>query len=807
MAALTTKRKIIAGFVIMVLLLGAVAVIGYRSLSGASNSSADYARLAELNIHLSDILANQNAATAAMRQFLISHNPEAMTQARKFIHDNQGLAKETMSLTKDEEILRVLEEVHSRGGEQIELTEEIEKSINDLMALYSNGFMPNLQNMLTALTELVLILEQTGNNRAISMATKVMSDISRVSIAATRYIYSRLPQDSTLMQKYQTAMNKGFDDLRAALTNNRERAAFDNIQQILNTTDYNLSSMSILVAELLTQIQSVAAMNEKVRNDVQEISTLLDENMKKQGEKTEGVNQTARRAMLGITIVGLIISILLAVFITIGLIRALEGMRNFAGAIADGDFNVELNSKEKGEIGDTLAAMQRIPAVLQTILQDYAKLEKRVLNGQLDAKLDTGEYKGGFAKLVEDINDVLNRYIMILDTIPTPILVMSKNLRVSYINARGRDFAGSDYKGKPEKTISNRKDADTPADALKKAVATLMPAAAETTAHPRKNVSLYISYANVPFLDEDSNLASVIQLVTDLTDAKKTEHTIKSVAEQASTISNRLAVASEELSAQVEHVSRGAEQQRSRVESTATAMTEMNSTVLDVAKNAIRGAEQSEMARNKASDGAALVNNVVRAINQVNQVASLLQANMEDLGAQAERIGGVMNVISDIADQTNLLALNAAIEAARAGEAGRGFAVVADEVRKLAEKTMEATHEVGANISAIQKSAKTNIEEVDKAAKAISDATELAASSGHALKEIVSLSTDNSAIVTSIASAAEEQSATSAEIHQAIDEISKIVAETSEGMTQSATAVSELSNLAQELNRIMSELR
>jgi methyl-accepting chemotaxis protein len=180
---------------------------------------------------------------------------------------------------------------------------------------------------------------------------------------------------------------------------------------------------------------------------------------------------------------------------------------------------------------------------------------------------------------------------------------------------------------------------------------------------------------------------------------------------------------------------------------------------------------------------------------------------MQDLGTQAESIGGVMNVISDIADQTNLLALNAAIEAARAGEAGRGFAVVADEVRKLAEKTMSATQEVGANITAIQNSARTNITEVNTAAKSITEATDLANTSGQALNEIVSLAAANSTVVASIATAAEQQSATSEEINHALEEISRIVAETTEGMAQAASAVRELSKMAQELNKVMSQLR
>ena len=265
--------------------------------------------------------------------------------------------------------------------------------------------------------------------------------------------------------------------------------------------------------------------------------------------------------------------------------------------------------------------------------------------------------------------------------------------------------------------------------------------------------------------------------------------------------------ASEELSAQIEQSSRGAEQQAIRISETATAMEQMNSTVLEVARNASQAAQTSEEARNKAQDGAGVVSEVVLGIGAAQKQALELKHDMQTLEQQAQGIGTVLNVISDIADQTNLLALNAAIEAARAGEAGRGFAVVADEVRKLAEKTMAATREVGDAIRGIQEGARKNMDNVDQAVKNIDQSTLLAKKSGQSLDEIVRLVDQTSDQVRSIATASEQQSASSEEINRSIEEVSTISSETSQAMGQAAQAVGDLASQTAELKHLIERMQ
>ncbi|GAB6038938.1 methyl-accepting chemotaxis protein [Fundidesulfovibrio butyratiphilus] len=264
---------------------------------------------------------------------------------------------------------------------------------------------------------------------------------------------------------------------------------------------------------------------------------------------------------------------------------------------------------------------------------------------------------------------------------------------------------------------------------------------------------------------------------------------------------------SHELARQIEQTDADMHVQESRTGEAATAMEQMNATVLEVAKSAAAAANQAGQAKTKAQDGERVVGRVVEAIGQVDRLATELESDMVTLGDQARSIGGIMGVISDIADQTNLLALNAAIEAARAGEAGRGFAVVADEVRKLAEKTMAATKEVGEAIRTIQEGTVSNVDRVKNAAEAVKRATALASESGQALEEIFSLVDETTGQVQSIATAAEQQSASSEEINRIVEEVSRITAATAGGMREAAQSVMALSDKAEELKTIIESFR
>ena len=278
-------------------------------------------------------------------------------------------------------------------------------------------------------------------------------------------------------------------------------------------------------------------------------------------------------------------------------------------------------------------------------------------------------------------------------------------------------------------------------------------------------------------------------------------------AEKLEGVGNVVSSASIQLSAQIEQSDRGASESAQRLADAATAMNEMNATVQEVARNASAASAASVETREKAEAGEQVVERAVRSIEDVQQMSLELKDTMGQLREHARDISRIMGVISDIADQTNLLALNAAIEAARAGEAGRGFAVVADEVRKLAEKTMTSTYEVGDAIKAIQESTEKSMIGVDQAVERIGEATELAGRSGRALVEIVTTVEATADQVNAIATASEEQSAASEEINQSIVQIDEMSRQTAEAMAEAAKAVSDLVAQAQSLTDLIQELK
>ena len=264
-------------------------------------------------------------------------------------------------------------------------------------------------------------------------------------------------------------------------------------------------------------------------------------------------------------------------------------------------------------------------------------------------------------------------------------------------------------------------------------------------------------------------------------------------------LSNDVALASEEISRSTAQFAQGAGMQNEQAGQAANAMQMMSASVGEVSANSSQAAEAARHAAERAREGGKVVGEVLDGMRSIAEAVGTSSAKIEELGKHSDAIGRIVDVIDDIANQTNLLALNAAIEAARAGEQGRGFAVVADEVRKLAERTTTATREITAMIGTVQQQTRNAVETMQSGKEQVNKGVEITSQAGLVLDEIIQAAAKTGEMISQIAGTAAQQSSAVAEVSSNIEQTSKISAESKVGADRAVRACDKLRDLAERL--------
>jgi methyl-accepting chemotaxis protein len=466
-------------------------------------------------------------------------------------------------------------------------------------------------------------------------------------------------------------------------------------------------------------------------------------------------------------------------------------------------------------------ALGRVMAVQGAPLTVFVE---QMAAGRLDGRMD-GPHRGAFgdiAKALGGLAQGLNRQLGFADGVlkcfsqSFPFITLDKSELVTCFSPKliellDLDGQEADYLGRTpgEVFFGDANRSTTSVEALRKGQIVSRVSDMKTVKGNRRVCRVDA----LPVYGLDGQLAGSLTIYFDMTEdrARQEEATahnqaLKRLAEMSQVITREVDDSSQSLAKDITTANENAKNLMDYMGQTATAMEQMNATVLAVAKNAQDAAGMANSTSDRATNGAETVKTLIEHIAAVDSLIEALHGRVEHLHNQAEDIGKVIYVINDIADQTNLLALNAAIEAARAGEAGRGFAVVADEVRKLAEKTMAATKEVGSVITSIQDSAKSAAEDTAKAAQAAGQVSAQAGASGQALGSILDLASQSSSQANSIAVAAEEQSSAATQISRNMENTNQIAASTSQAMNEASLSVLALSGRLSDLKRLIDDL-
>ncbi|NOX18017.1 MAG: HAMP domain-containing protein [Chlorobi bacterium] len=526
----------------------------------------------------------------------------------------------------------------------------------------------------------------------------------------------------------------------------------------------------------------------------------------------ENYSSSLQNISLLIAVLTLILGLLLSYLITKILTEPLFELTNSAEAYTNGDVNVEIKNDSNDEIG-----------VLARI----------------------------FNQMIEQIK----LQISYLEYLPTPVLVIDKEFNLLYINKVGQELVDKNLKECQKYKCYDLMNADhckTEDCRLHMAMQDRQTHGSEQIARPNGH-KMDIMYTGSPVIDNSGELLGAVEFVADITDIKDAEkylakstgvilkamqsvadgdltvsvtaekegdniaklfeafnHTVRNLKEMTNRIKDAVAAtasASAQISSSAEEMAAGAQEQSSQTAEVAAAMEEMTSTIVETNKNTNSAAEAVGNSMTLAQEGGEAVKETIQEMESIAAVVLTAASTVKKLGSESEKIGEIISVINDIADQTNLLALNAAIEAARAGEQGRGFAVVADEVRKLAERTTKATKEIAGMINTLQSGTTETVVSIEKGVEEVEIGKELAQKAGDTMLKIEESSNLAMDVVSQVATASEEQSATAEQVSKNIEGINMVAQESASGVEQIAKASEDLNRLTENLQQLIEQFK
>ena len=499
----------------------------------------------------------------------------------------------------------------------------------------------------------------------------------------------------------------------------------------------------------------------------------------------------------------------------------------YVDRISKGDIPPKITDEYKGDFNEIKNNLNTCIDAVNLLVSDANMLSKAAVEGRLDTRADASKHQGDFRKIVQGVNDTLDAVIGPLNVAAEYVDRISKgdippkitdeykgdfneiknnlNTCIDAVNLLVSD-ANMLSKAAVEGRLDTRADASKHQGDFRKIVQGVNDTL-DAVIEPIKEASQVLGIMATGDLtarmlgDYRGDLAKLKQDINMLADS------LSGLIQQVNELVDNTASSATEISATAEGLAAASQEQSAQADEVASAVEQMSRTITENAMAANITAEVAKENGRIASEGGQVVSQTVNKMRDIAKVVKNSAENIEKLGESSKQIGEIISVIDDIADQTNLLALNAAIEAARAGEQGRGFAVVADEVRKLAERTTEATKQIAVMIKGIQGETEAAVLAMNKGTAEVTSGIELADKAGQSLQQILNSTQEVIDMINQIAAASEEQSATSEQISKNVTSISQVTAESAKRVEDVAHTAEELAKMTNQLADLMRQFK
>ena len=637
-------------------------------------------------------------------------------------------------------------------------------SINSNVTKYAETYLPSMNYLLQ--------LDRDLHQSLVALRTMTYTDPTASNFNKLKSDYeTNLVQTKERWAKFKAAMDKtSGEDLLAPFEGGLDKwdANSKNIIRLLeeNTPEAKASASSLSVGE---NSELFEATREHI-NKLTEINEKLAEAA--QIDSAE-IYSSARFIILIVLVLGSILSLLIATNIYRLIGKPVTEATEMMAELSKGHLKKRVNIYSTDEIGLMSEAMNKFADTLHEIVDSMNKVSA----GQFDVSVKMLDDK-------DEIAPAINKIIESLKNLLSETGHLTNAALAGQLSTRGNT---SKYEGGYKEIINGFNST------LEAIITPVTESLGVLDSMAKGDLTVRIA----------SDYKGDFQLLK--TRINTVGESLRNAIYEVSEAVQATASASDQISSSTEEMASGAQEQSNQTTEVAGAVEEMAKTILETTRNASLASDAAKNAGTTAKEGGKVVAETIEGMNRIAKVVKKAADTVHALGKSSDQIGEIIQVIDDIADQTNLLALNAAIEAARAGEQGRGFAVVADEVRKLAEKTTKATKEIAVMIKQIQKDTIDAVHSMQEGTREVENGRELADKAGKSLQSIIQGSEEVVDMSTQVAAASEEQSSAAEMISQSIDSINNVTRESSKGLQQIAHAAEDLNRLTTNLQSLISQ--